>query len=124
MDRAVDGAMDRAMDAPQGKDSAASREGCYSGCSPDIETGMPLCDNCLSIQRDTLGAPGHPALRITDTQRRKLPGSFSETVSMFHCAQCGAVWRYREAKGGDDQGWALLQEGAASESGPFSGHKA
>lgn len=69
---------------------------------------MPICENCLSIMSDTLGAPGHPALRITDTRRHKIPQSFSVTVSMFRCVHCGAVWRYREAKSGAEQGWALL----------------
>lgn len=76
---------------------------------------MSLCANCLTLTRDTSGAPGHAALRIVDTQRRKIPRSVTVTISTFRCTDCGAVWRYREAKDDGQQGWSLLEPVPASE---------
>ncbi len=68
---------------------------------------MSICERCMSIAPGIAGAPGHPALRIIDTQRQKIPGSPSVTVRIFRCLTCGTVWRYREAKR-DEVGWRLL----------------
>jgi len=76
---------------------------------------MSLCANCLSLTRDTSGTPGHLALRIVDTQRRRIPGSVTVTISTFRCSDCGAIWRYREAKDGGQQGWSILATEAANE---------
>lgn len=75
---------------------------------------MSLCANCLSLTRDTAGAPGHVALRIVDTQRHRIPRSVTVTLSSFRCADCGAIWRYREAKDDGQQGWSLLETESAS----------
>lgn len=69
---------------------------------------MPLCDNCLALTRDTPGTPGHLALRIVDTQRRRIPQSVTVTISTFRCSDCGTMWRYREAKDDGPQGWSTL----------------
>ena len=76
---------------------------------------MSLCVNCLALMRDTSQAPSHLALRIVDTQRRKTPRSVSVTISTFRCSDCGAMWRYREAKDDGPQGWSLMQTDSASE---------
>jgi len=72
------------------------------------EAGMSLCANCLTLTRGTSGAPGHLALRIVDTQRRRTPQSVTVTLSTFRCSDCGAMWHYREAKNEGPQGWSLL----------------
>ena len=73
---------------------------------------MLLCTNCLAVARDTSGAPGHPGLRIIDTRRSRIPRSVTVTISTFRCAECGAIWRYREAKDNGAQGWALVPDEA------------
>lgn len=75
---------------------------------------MSLCANCLLLTRDTSGVPGHVALRIVDTQRRRIPRSVTVTISTFRCSDCGAIWRYREAKDDGQQGWSLLAPESAS----------
>ncbi len=76
---------------------------------------MSLCANCLALTPDTPGVAGHLALRIVDTQRRKIPRSVTVTLSTFRCSDCGALWRYREAKDEGPQGWALVATEVASE---------
>lgn len=89
---------------------------CYSRLPSGQEAGMQLCENCLSVTRDTSGAPGHPGLRIVDTRRSRIPGSVTVTISTFRCQECGAIWRYREAKDNGPKGWALVpDEGTGSE---------
>lgn len=88
---------------------------CYSEHPSTQEAGMSLCANCLTLTRDTSGVPGHVALRIVDTQRRKIPRSVTATISTFRCSDCGAIWRYRDAKDDDQQGWSLLATQSASE---------
>ena len=44
---------------------------------------MARCENCLAVIPDTAGTLGHPALRIIDTQRRKIPRAATVTVSTF-----------------------------------------
>lgn len=88
---------------------------CYSGHPSTQEAGMSLCATCLILTRDTPRAPGHVALRIVETQRRRIPRSVTVTISTFRCSDCGAIWRYREAKDDGQQGWSLLTTESASE---------
>jgi len=76
---------------------------------------MSLCVNCLTLMRDTSHAPSHLALRIVDTQRRRIPQSVSVTISTFRCSDCGTMWRYREAKDDGPQGWSLMETDSAHE---------
>ncbi|MBF6986251.1 MULTISPECIES: hypothetical protein [Cupriavidus] len=71
---------------------------------------MTLCTACQAIERHRRGAPGHAALRITDTQRIKPPGSAAITISTFVCQDCGARWTYRDQKKGTEQGWEVQQD--------------
>ncbi|NUO84944.1 MAG: hypothetical protein HOQ33_19340 [Cupriavidus sp.] len=68
---------------------------------------MTLCTACQAIERHVRGAPGHAALRITDTRRIKPPRSAAVTISSFVCQNCGAAWTYRDQKSGPEQGWDL-----------------
>ncbi|MBB2917766.1 MULTISPECIES: hypothetical protein [Cupriavidus] len=68
---------------------------------------MTLCTACQAIERHVRGAPGHAALRITDTRRIKPPRSAAVTISSFVCQDCGALWTYRDQKSGPEQGWDL-----------------
>lgn len=74
---------------------------------------MSHCANCLTLTRDTAGAPGHIALHIVDTQRRRTPRSVTVTISTFRCSVCASMWRYREAKDDGQQGWSFLPPAAA-----------
>lgn len=78
---------------------------------------MSLCANCLTLTRDTSGGPGHLALRIVDTQRRRIPGTVTVTMSTFRCSDCGAIWSFREAKDNGQQGWSLVATDGADKGG-------
>ncbi|MDF3836118.1 hypothetical protein P3W85_24660 [Cupriavidus basilensis] len=66
---------------------------------------MSPCPACLAIETNRSGAPGHTLLRITDTQRIKVPRQPAMTVSTFVCQDCGTGWIYRDEKNTDTQGW-------------------
>lgn len=68
---------------------------------------MTLCEYCRAIEPCKRGTPGHAYLRITGTERRKLPGMAAVTVSTFVCGQCQAVWTHYDDKHADDRGWTL-----------------
>lgn len=78
---------------------------------------MLLCATCLAVLRDASGAPGHLSLRIIDTRRSKIPRSVTVTISTFRCSDCGAIWRYREAKDSGPQGWALVPSDETNDGG-------
>jgi len=84
---------------------------------------MLLCANCLAVARDASNAPGHLALHIIDTRRSKLPRSATVTISTFRCSDCGATWRYREAKDNGPQGWSQVLSEETGE-GSASGNNA
>ncbi|WP_042879637.1 hypothetical protein [Cupriavidus necator] len=71
---------------------------------------MTLCTACQAIELHLRGAPGHAALRITDTQRIKPPGKAAVTISTFVCQDCGTLWTYRDQKTGPEQGWQVHSE--------------
>ncbi|AOY96957.1 hypothetical protein BKK79_21585 [Cupriavidus sp. USMAA2-4] len=66
---------------------------------------MTLCPACQAMEMHKFGAPGHPALRITDTQRIKPARGPALTVSTFVCQVCGTQWTYRDQKRDPEAGW-------------------
>lgn len=74
---------------------------------------MTLCEQCRAIETGKRGAPGHAALRITGTERRKPPGAPAVTVSTFVCAACGAAWVHYDDKHDEGRGWSLAEGQAA-----------
>lgn len=96
-------------------DACRYGDACYSGLPSPHESRIARFENCLAVIPDTAGTPGHPALRIIDTQRRKIPRAATVTVSTFRCTDCGTVWRYRDAKDDGPQGWAIVPGNAAPE---------
>ncbi len=73
---------------------------------------MSPCPACLAIDTNRGGSPGHALLRITDTQRIKVPRLPAMTVSTFVCQACGTGWTYRDGKNVDAQGWQLAPQQA------------
>ncbi|MHA7679319.1 hypothetical protein [Cupriavidus sp. PET2-C1] len=73
---------------------------------------MSPCPACLAIDTNRGGSPGHALLRITDTQRIKVPRRPAMTVSTFVCQACGTGWIYRDGKNVDAQGWQLAPQQA------------
>ncbi|KJK25075.1 hypothetical protein UB46_07200 [Burkholderiaceae bacterium 16] len=77
---------------------------------------MSPCPACLAIEANRGGSPGHAMLRITDTQRIKVPRRPASTISTFVCQTCTTSWIYRDEKNVDTQGWQLaLQQTLAQD---------
>ncbi|BEU70657.1 MULTISPECIES: hypothetical protein [Ralstonia solanacearum species complex] len=84
-------------------------------CPLALDSACNACTACLAIKTRDGDALPHAAMRITSTQRLKLPHESIVTISTFHGRSCDASWRYVEGKRASSPDWHLENRGAEGE---------